>query len=341
MNRIKAFTLIALGLAIAAMGFYVAQADDAPGAAAMGLVVMIIGVVLGVRAARNRLATWAARTALVFGIAIATFAAVLTHAVTVAAPLFAQSQEVPSVVGSPPSPQYAAAVGRARELVRTAVSGRNLPGVSVAVGIGLPSVASAKDGIIVWAEGFGWRDAGTQTAVTPSTRFNIGTAASAITAAVAPLGLKNTGAEAAKEWSPEAIGEEGEDFPLFTILRHVIFQPLGIAPAEYPLPGERATFYVPRSDDNNPRRGRRLMYMRDLACCANGLAFYSTPSDLVRFASATKSGDLNGELAGGMVMSLIHRPDTGIVVAVTSNIAHANTSSLARQVAEVFAQQTR
>jgi hypothetical protein len=25
------------------------------------------------------------------------------------------------------------------------------------------------------------------------------------------------------------------------------------------------------------------MYMRDLACCANGKAFYSTPSDLVRF----------------------------------------------------------
>jgi len=26
------------------------------------------------------------------------------------------------------------------------------------------------------------------------------------------------------------------------------------------------------------------MYMRDLACCANRMAFYPTPSDLVRFA---------------------------------------------------------
>src|SRR5688572_2466204 len=95
-----------------------------------------------------------------------------------------------------------------------------------------------------------------------------------------------------------------------------------------------------RSDDN-PGRGRQLMYMRDLACCANGMAFYSTPSDLVRFALATKSGDVNGELAGGMVMSLITRPDTGIVVAVTSNIAYANTSTLARQVADAFAQETR
>src|SRR6185369_4574699 len=134
------------------------------------------------------------------------------------------------------------------------------------VGIGLPSVASAKEGTVVWAEGFGWRDVATRTPVTPDTRFNIGTAASAVTAAVAPLGLTSTGADSAAEWSPEHIGEPEEDFPLFTLLRHVIWQPLGLMPAEYPLPGERATFYVPRSEDNDPRRGRRLMYMRDLAC---------------------------------------------------------------------------
>ena len=81
-------------------------------------------------------------------------------------------------------------------------------------------------------------------------------------------------------------------------------------PRRSPSPGDRATFYVPRSDDN-PRRGRRLMYMRDLACCANGMAFYSTPSDLVRFALATNPGSVNGELAGGMVMSLMMRRDSG------------------------------
>jgi CubicO group peptidase (beta-lactamase class C family) len=275
------FILIALGLAIAAVGFYVAEADDAP--------------------------------------------------------VFAQSQAVPSVLDSAPPPQYTAAVERARELVRAAVLEQNLPGVSVAVGIGLPSVASPKEGTIVWAEGFGWRDVGTRAPVTPRTRFNIGTAASAVATAVAPLGLKNTGADAAKEWSPEAIGEPGEDFPLLTLLRHVIWQPLGLMSAEYPLPGDRATFYVPISDDN-PRRGRRLMYMRDLACCADGMAFYSTPSDLVRFALATNSGTVNGELAGGMVMSLIRR-DSGIVVAVTSNMAHANTSALAQRIGEVFAAQ--
>ncbi len=341
MNPVKAFTLLALGLAIAAMGIYVADADDAPGAAVFGMLLMVAGVVLGVRAARNRLPRWAARTALAVGVVVAAFAAFLTHQVVVTAPLFAQSQEVPSVVDRAPSPQYATAVERAREIVRAAVVEQNLPGVSVAVGIGLPSVASAKDGTVVWAEGFGWRDADTRAPVTPDTRFNIGTAASAVTAAVAPLGLTNTGTDAAKEWSPEAIGEEGEDFPPLTLLRHVIWQPLGLVPAEYPLPGDRATFYVPRSDDNNPRRGRRLMYMRDLACCANGMAFYSTPSDLVRVALATNPGSVNGELAGGMVMSLTTGRDSGIVIAVTSNMAYANTSSLALQVGDAFAEQTR
>jgi hypothetical protein len=165
----------------------------------------------------------------------------------------------------------------------------------------------------------------------------IAAASSVTAAAVAPLGLTNTGADSAAEWSPEHIGEPEEDFPLFTIIRHVIFRPIGLAPAQ-PLPGDRATFYVPRSDDN-PLRGRRLMYMRDLACCAGGMAFYSTPSDLVRFALATKADSVNGELAGGSVMSLMTRRDNGIVVAVASNVAHANTAALALKVADVFAEQ--
>ena len=83
------------------------------------------------------------------------------------------------------------------------------------------------------------------------------------------------------------------------------------------------------------------MYMRDMACCANRMAFYSTPSDLVRFALATKPGSVNGELAGGMAMSLTTERASGIVVAVTSNMAHANTSSLALQVGAAFAEPSR
>lgn len=268
--------------------------------------------------------------ALTVGGLIAAFAAFLTHATAVAAPLFPQPKDVPSVAEPAPPPQWAAGADRARQLVRAAISVQNLPGLSVAVGAG---------GDIVWAEGFGWRDVETRTPVTPHTRFNIGTAASVVTAAdVAPLGLTNTGADAANEWSPEAIGEEGEDFPPLTLLRHLIWQPLGLMPAEYPLAGDRATFYVPRSDDN-PGRGRRLMYMRDLACCANGMAFYSTPSDLVRFGLA-RGGSVSGELAGGMVTSLITRPD-GLIVAVMSNMAHTNTSALALRVGDAFAELAR
>jgi len=278
----KAFALIAIALAIAAIGISVANADD---------------------------------------------------------PLFAQSQEVPSVVNPAPSPQYVAAVERARGLVRAAVLEQNLPGVSVAVATGLPSAAVANEaGAVVWAEGFGWRDVEARTPVTPDTRFNIGTAAPAVSAAVATLGLTNTGVDSAAEWSPEHIGEPEEDFPLFTLVRDVVFRPIGLARAQ-PLPGHRATFYIPRAGDD-PGRGRRPMYMRDLACCANGMAFYSTPSDLVRFALAKNPGSVNGALAGGVVMSLITAPN-GVVIAVTSNMAHAHTSSLAQRVGEAFAEQTR
>ena len=327
-NPGKAFALIAL--AIGAMGIYVADADDAPGAAVIGLLLMLAAVVLGVKAARNRLPAWAARTALAVGALIAAFAAFLTHATAVAAPLFAQPQDVPSVVEPAPSPQWAAGADRARQLVRAAISEQNLPGLSIAVGAG---------GDIVWAEGFGWRDIETRTPVTPNTRFNIGTAASVVTAAtVAPLGLTNTGADSAAEWSPEHIGEPEEDFPLFRIIRDVILRPIGIGRAQ-PLPGERATFFVPRSDDN-PRRGRRLMYMRDLACCAGAMAFYSAPSDLVRFGLA-KGASVNGELSGGMVTSLMTLRDSGVVVVVMSNIAHTNTSALALRVGDAFAELAR
>ena len=80
------------------------------------------------------------------------------------------------------------------------------------------------------------------------------------------------------------------------------------------------------------------MYMRGLALLRRRMAFYSTPSDLVRFALATNADSVNGELAGGSVMSLMTRRDNGIVVAVASNIAHANTAALALKVADTFAE---
>src|SRR5262245_10732996 len=133
-NNVKA---AALALAVGAVGIYVAHADPKPGAAVIGMLLMIGAVVLGVRAARNRLPASGARTALAAGVLIAAFVAFGIHAVVVTGPLFAQAHDVPSVIDSAPSPQYAAAVERARVLVRAAVLEQNLPGVSVAVGAGL------------------------------------------------------------------------------------------------------------------------------------------------------------------------------------------------------------
>jgi hypothetical protein len=270
----------------------------------------------------------------VLGLAIAIAAVVLVREVSAAKPLFAQATDVPSAGASASSPEWAATIDRARPMVRAAIVAQNLPGVSIAVGTGGGSAN------ILWAEGFGWRDVLTETPVTPETRFNIGTAATVVSAAgVESLGMTNTGTDSAADWSPGHIGEPEDDFPPFTFIHDNILRPIGIAPPAEPLPGDRATFYVPRFDDHDPRRGRRLMFMRDLACCANKTAFYSTPSDLVRFALATNADSVNGELAGGSVMSLMTGRDSGIIVAVASNIAYANTAALARRVAELFANQ--
>src|SRR5215203_1200989 len=88
-----------------------------------------------------------------------------------ARPLHPEPQNVPSAVRSEPSPQWAGAVGRARQVVRAVLSEQNLPGLSVAVGVGDD---------IVWAEGFGWADVETHAAVTPETRFRMGTASTAL-----------------------------------------------------------------------------------------------------------------------------------------------------------------
>jgi len=299
---------------------------------------MLAAVLYGVSGARSGLQTWAARSAVALGALMAAFAAFFIHSITVEAPLFAQAPGVPSVSASASSSQWAAAVDRARPMVRAAIVEQNLPGVSIAVGIG------GRPGNLVWAEGFGWRDVVTHTPVTPVTRFNIGTAAQVVApAAVASLGLTNTGTDSAAEWSPDHIGEPEEDFPGFTAVHDLILRPIGISAPRQPLPGDRATFYVPatfwRGFTTDPRSGRRLMYMRDLACCAGTMAFYSTPSDLVRFALGTNADSITGELAGGSVMSLMRRRDNGIVVAVASNIAYAHTAALARKVADTFAAQ--
>jgi hypothetical protein len=53
-NVFMALALIAIGVGIAAVGIYIGETDDAPGAALIGILLMIGAVVLGVRTARRK-----------------------------------------------------------------------------------------------------------------------------------------------------------------------------------------------------------------------------------------------------------------------------------------------
>jgi CubicO group peptidase (beta-lactamase class C family) len=82
---------------------------------------------------------------------------------------------------SAPSPEWADAVERGRPIMLAALTERNLPGLSVAVGVG---------GEIVWAGGFGWADLENRVKVTPDTRFKIGMASKVLTSAAVGLLLE-------------------------------------------------------------------------------------------------------------------------------------------------------
>lgn len=53
-NLVMASSLAVVGLAIAAVGIYVGETDDAPGAALMGLLLLIVALVFSVKIARRR-----------------------------------------------------------------------------------------------------------------------------------------------------------------------------------------------------------------------------------------------------------------------------------------------
>ena len=91
-----------------------------------------------------------------------------------ATPLHPDAGAVPSAAASDPSRHWGDAVERSRQIMRAEAAEQNLPGVSVAVGVG---------GDLVWAEGFGFTDLDARVTVTPRTRFRIGTASTVLTSA--------------------------------------------------------------------------------------------------------------------------------------------------------------
>jgi serine beta-lactamase-like protein LACTB, mitochondrial len=92
-------------------------------------------------------------------------------------------QQVRSVTRADPSPEWVGAVEPSRRRLRTSLAAQNLPGLSVAVGVG---------GDIVWAEGFGWADVENQVPVTPETRFRVADASRALTSAAVGLLLEKS-----------------------------------------------------------------------------------------------------------------------------------------------------
>lgn len=305
----------------------------------------------------NRLETWLGLMVLAVGGVLLLIGGLWIYMSATAEPIHADPTAVPSSTLSESASQWADAIEQSRQAARAHVSEKNLPGLSVAVGI---------HGDIVWAEGFGYADLDQRVAVTPETRFRIGTASITLTSAAAGLlfesgmlglddeiqkyvpdfppkrwpvtvrhlmghvaGLVTDGGDEGPlygqhcEQPSEAIDtfgtrdlrfEPGTGFrftsygwvlisaaieqaagePFLMYMQKRVFEPLHMddTMAEAAEAVEhRAVSYFPRFAAD-PRYGPDLMRDVDLSCYAGAAAFLSTPSDLVRFASAVDRGAL-------------------------------------------------
>lgn len=117
------------------------------------------------------------------GLSVALLAGVglYTFVITKGTKLHPNPKAVPSVPLAAPSPVWTAPVEQGRQIARAGLVQQNLPGLSVAVGIG---------GEIVWAEGFGWADMEKRLPVAPGMRFRIGHTSKALTSAAAGVLLE-------------------------------------------------------------------------------------------------------------------------------------------------------
>lgn len=88
-------------------------------------------------------------------------------------PLSQPSSQLQAQVGTPV--RYAGATQRGEALVRSFMAEHRIPGLSVSVAV---------EGAIVWSDGFGYADLEHRIAVTPLTRFRIGSVSKPVTAAV-------------------------------------------------------------------------------------------------------------------------------------------------------------
>ena len=169
---------------------------------------------------------------------------IYTFVMTVSTKLHPNPTDVPSVTLAAPSQKWAAAVDRGKQIARAGLAGQNLPGLSVAVGVG---------GDIVWAEGFGWADMEKRVPVAPAMRFRIGHTSKALTSAAVGLLLEKNRLHLEKEI--QAYVPEFPRKPWPVTLRQLMGHVAGVAhyeSEEDSLPTahcERAVEGVPRFAD--------------------------------------------------------------------------------------------
>jgi CubicO group peptidase (beta-lactamase class C family) len=130
---------------------------------------------------KRRTETWLALILAPVGLLLVVIPGLWVYMSVTATPLHPNPQNVRSVTHSAPLSKWAGAVEQGRQIVRASLTGQNLPGLSVAVGIGAD---------IVWAEGFGFADLENRVPVTPNHRFRIRTASTVLTSAA--IGLPET-----------------------------------------------------------------------------------------------------------------------------------------------------
>ncbi len=123
---------------------------------------------------KGRIQKWLVMGAVAAGLLPAAILGLWWFMGSTATPLHPDPRDVPSVAQPAPLPEWVGAVEEGRQIVRANLIEQNLPGLSVAVGVG---------GDLVWAEGFGRADLENRVAVAPKTRFRIGTASTALTSA--------------------------------------------------------------------------------------------------------------------------------------------------------------
>jgi CubicO group peptidase (beta-lactamase class C family) len=129
----------------------------------------------------NRTETWLTLLVVSVGLLIMGIFGLNMYMSATATPLHPDASNVSSIAHSDPAREWADAVARGREIMRAALAEQNLPGLSVAVGVG---------GDIVWAEGFGFANLERRAPVTPDHRFRIGTASKMLTSAAVGLLLE-------------------------------------------------------------------------------------------------------------------------------------------------------